>query len=66
MEEAVFSWITQHGYPAIFGLLVLGIIGLPVPDETLLTFVGYLIYTNRDHCQLYPGAHPRDRADLPL
>ena len=44
MEEKVLHWIAQNGYPAIFGLLVLGIVGLPVPDETLLTFTGYLIY----------------------
>ena len=29
---------------AIFSLLVLGIVGLPVPDETLLTFTGYLVF----------------------
>jgi membrane protein DedA with SNARE-associated domain len=45
--HTVFAWITQYGYPALFGLLVLGIAGLPVPDETLLTFCGYLIYTRR-------------------
>jgi len=33
----------QYGPPAIFGLLMLGIIGLPVPDETLLTFAGVLV-----------------------
>ncbi|HWB95629.1 MAG TPA: DedA family protein, partial [Bryobacteraceae bacterium] len=38
-----------NGYPAIFSLLVLGIVGLPVPDETLLTFTGYLIYKNHLH-----------------
>lgn len=27
---------------ALFGLLALGIIGLPIPDETLMTFVGSL------------------------
>jgi membrane protein DedA with SNARE-associated domain len=37
-------WITQYGYAAIFGMLVLGIVGLPVPDETLLTFSGYLAF----------------------
>jgi len=35
--------ISQYGYYAIFSLLALGIIGLPVPDEVLLTFVGYLV-----------------------
>ncbi len=38
------QWIAHYGYVAIFSLLVLGIIGLPIPDETLLLFVGYLIY----------------------
>ncbi len=41
--EAVFEWVTTYGYGALFGLLVLGIVGLPVPDETLLVFCGYLI-----------------------
>ena len=44
MEQQVLAWITQYGYFAIFFLLVFGIIGLPIPDETLLTFSGYLIY----------------------
>ena len=44
MEQQVLAWITQYGYIAIFFLLMLGIVGLPVPDETLLTFCGYLIY----------------------
>lgn len=40
--ELGIEWIAQYGYEAIFILLMLGIIGLPVPDETLLLFVGYL------------------------
>lgn len=44
MEQHILAWITQYGYLAIFFLLVLGIVGLPVPDETLLTFSGYLIF----------------------
>ena len=44
MEQHVLAWLTQYGYLAIFSLLVLGIVGLPVPDETLLTFTGYLVY----------------------
>ena len=44
MALHVLAWITQYGYLAIFGLLVLGIVGLPVPDETLLTFTGYLVF----------------------
>jgi membrane protein DedA with SNARE-associated domain len=44
MEVHVLAWIAQYGYVAIFFLLVLGIVGLPVPDETLLTFTGYLVF----------------------
>ena len=44
MEQQVLAWITQYGYVAIFLLLVSGIVGLPVPDETLLTFTGYLVF----------------------
>jgi len=41
--EAVFAWVATYGYGALFGLLILGIVGLPIPDETLLVFCGYLI-----------------------
>src|ERR1043166_2940521 len=47
LVETVFQWITQYGYIAIFSLLVLGIVGLPVPDETLLTFTGFLIFKHQ-------------------
>ena len=30
--------------PGIFFLLMFGIIGLPIPDEVLLTFSGYLVF----------------------
>jgi membrane protein DedA with SNARE-associated domain len=36
--------VSQYGYLGIFSLLVAGIVGLPVPDETLLAFAGYLVY----------------------
>jgi membrane protein DedA with SNARE-associated domain len=44
MEQHILAWIAQYGYVAIFAGLMFGIAGLPVPDETLLTFTGYLIY----------------------
>ncbi|PYS50833.1 MAG: DedA family protein [Acidobacteria bacterium] len=44
MREAAFHWIAQHGYIGVFSLLVFGIVGLPVPDEWLLTFSGYLVF----------------------
>ena len=50
MEQHVIAWIAQYGYVAIAVLLVFGIVGLPVPDETLLTFTGYLVF--RGHLSL--------------
>ena len=43
LKEMIFSWVSHYGYGMIFSLLVFGIVGVPIPDETLLTFVGYLI-----------------------
>ncbi|WP_438448654.1 DedA family protein [Gorillibacterium sp. sgz5001074] len=40
--EMLKEWILDYGYAALYGLLAVGIIGLPVPDEILMTFVGYL------------------------
>jgi membrane protein DedA with SNARE-associated domain len=44
LESTVLQWVQSYGYVAIFSLLVLGIVGLPVPDEFLLTGCGFLIY----------------------
>jgi membrane protein DedA with SNARE-associated domain len=45
-EQEVVRWITACGYPGIFVLLILGIIGLPVPDEWLLVLAGCLAFKN--------------------
>ncbi len=42
--DLFFGWIAHYGYLALFTLLMLGIVGLPVPDETLLMFAGYLAF----------------------
>ena len=42
--DTVFGWVAVHGYGAIFFLLLLGVVGIPIPDETLLVFCGYLIW----------------------
>jgi membrane protein DedA with SNARE-associated domain len=47
--DSVFAWLAQYGYAGLFVLLMLGIVGLPVPDETLLVFCGYLIWRGRLH-----------------
>jgi membrane protein DedA with SNARE-associated domain len=53
LESTVLQWVTTYGYAAIFSLLVLGIVGLPVPDEFLLTGCGFLIY--QGHLQFIPA-----------
>ncbi len=39
--------IAQWGYVAIFLVVILGNVGLPVPEETVLTVSGYLIWQRR-------------------
>jgi membrane protein DedA with SNARE-associated domain len=50
--ENIAHWVSHYGYAAIFSLLVFGIVGLPVPDESLMTFAGYLVYSK--HLALGP------------
>ncbi len=40
--STMLQFLSDYGYLAIYGLLNLGIVGLPVPDELLMTTVGYL------------------------
>jgi membrane protein DedA with SNARE-associated domain len=47
--EFVFQWVTTYGYEALFLLLMVGIVGIPIPDETLLVFSGYLISRGSFH-----------------
>jgi len=54
--ESLSQWISQYGYTGLFVLLVLGIVGLPVPDETLLVFSGYLISKGQWHPVLAFGS----------
>ncbi len=43
----IFHFIIYYKYVALFLLLGLGLVGLPVPDETLMIFAGYLIYQKK-------------------
>jgi membrane protein DedA with SNARE-associated domain len=51
--DVVFHWIATYGYGFIFLALMLGVVGLPIPDETLLVYCGYLISTG--HMQPLPA-----------
>ena len=44
--------VSQHGPVALFFLLMFGVVGLPVPEDTLLVFAGVLIF--RGHLDLAP------------
>lgn len=44
LQEIVLVYISQFGYIGIFGSMMLGMIGLPVPDELLMTFAGYMVF----------------------
>ena len=45
-------FVEHWGYAAIFMVVVLGNIGLPVPEETILTLAGYLVW--RGDLRLWP------------
>ena len=47
--DSVFTWVAAHGYGAVFLLLLLGVVGIPIPDETLLVFCGYLVWRGTLH-----------------
>ena len=42
-------WIQTYGYLGIFSSLMLGVFGLPIPDETILAFIGFLLFKQYFH-----------------
>jgi membrane protein DedA with SNARE-associated domain len=44
MNELILQWVAHYGYITIFSLLMVGILGVPVPDETLIAYAGYLSF----------------------
>ncbi|HTP06358.1 MAG TPA: DedA family protein [Nitrospirota bacterium] len=44
MIETIIYWIAEHGYGVIFALFAIGIVGIPLPNEWLLAYLGFLIY----------------------
>jgi membrane protein DedA with SNARE-associated domain len=45
--HALLLTITKYSYFGIFVALGLGILGFPFPDETLIAFVGFLVYEGK-------------------
>ncbi len=44
MKQLIMHLVVSYGYFGIFGALVIGIFGAPIPDELLLTYAGYLSF----------------------
>jgi membrane protein DedA with SNARE-associated domain len=42
LEQSFLDLLHNYGYIGIFIFFVLGIVGLPLPDEIMMTFLGYL------------------------
>jgi len=45
----IMVYLTQYGYIALFVLLALGIVGVPVPDETLIATFGGMVAQGHFH-----------------
>ncbi|MBO8170475.1 MAG: DedA family protein [Bacillaceae bacterium] len=45
MLQLLGDSISRYGYWALFFVFYLGLIGFPVPEETLLVFSGFLVHT---------------------
>jgi len=43
IASSALAWISRHGPLGLASLLALGVVGIPLPDEILLTFAGSLI-----------------------
>jgi len=43
----LIHFITQYGYVGLYFILLVSILGLPLPDEFLLTFVGFMTFSGQ-------------------
>ncbi len=49
MPGPFLDWISTYGVVVLALLLMVGVFGLPVPDEALLTFAGVLVREGKLH-----------------
>jgi membrane protein DedA with SNARE-associated domain len=49
VRAKLVAWVVQHGYLGLGSVLALGVVGVPVPDEVLLTFAGYQVSIGKLH-----------------
>lgn len=50
--ETLTIWLAHYGSFALFGLLILGIIAFPIPEETMMVIAGILMYDEK--LSIYP------------
>ena len=43
----LIAYVTQYGYLGLYAILGISILGLPIPDETLMVFIGYLTFEGK-------------------
>ncbi|WP_407311394.1 DedA family protein [Desulfosporosinus sp. SB140] len=43
----LMSYIAQYGYLGLYFILGTSILGIPIPDETLMVFIGFLTYEGK-------------------
>ena len=49
MKEFILHLVVHYSYFGLFISMAFGIIGLPIPDETILAFAGFLAFNNELH-----------------
>lgn len=47
MKETMLDFIVQYGYLGLFSSIAASLIGMPMPDETMMVFAGYLSSSGR-------------------
>lgn len=43
MDDTVLRYVSEYGYFALLIILTLGFVGLPLPEQTVLTFTGFIV-----------------------
>jgi membrane protein DedA with SNARE-associated domain len=49
LGSTILHFVAHYGYFGIFFILMFGIIGIPIPDELLMAFVGFLVWKGELH-----------------
>ncbi|WP_088186424.1 DedA family protein [Desulfosporosinus sp. FKA] len=43
----LIAYVTQYGYLGLYAILGISILGLPIPDEALMVFIGYMTFEGK-------------------